>query len=82
MNRQLYENAEDVKIDAGSQVLCDEHGYGVGTVIKLLPLETTGDDIEKLMLVQFPEREHSTMCDFKSMITVHDDKKRKLWRVK
>ena len=82
MSRQLYENTEDEKIGVGSQVLCDENGYGVGTVIKLLPIKTTGDDIEKLMLVQFSEREHSTMCDFKAMITVHDNKKRKLWRVK
>lgn len=71
----------DDSIKVGSQVLCDYPDFGVGTVVELAPIKTSGKDIEKLMWVKFPLREHKTMCNFVTMKTVHDDVGRKLIRL-
>ena len=71
----------DNEIRIGTKIRCDYEGYGLGEVIKLLPLETTVGTIDKFMLVQFKERKFSTMCDYKVMTTVHDNISRKLFKV-
>ena len=61
----------DIKI--GQYVYCDQEGFGRGSIVGVF-------DFNK-MLVKFDNREFSTMCDSEKMVTIHDDKKRKLTKL-
>ena len=57
-------------LGVGSEVDCDYEDYGHGVVVKMYSSD--------LMAVQFDDRPYTTMCNSKTMTTVHDAVKRKL----
>lgn len=57
-------------ISVGTWVYCNDEEYGLGRVTSML-----NDD---MMTVMFNARKLNTICNSKNMITIHDNKPRKL----
>lgn len=69
----LYKREKLVNPKVGDYVYCDYEGFGRGTIELMFS--------DNLMLVRFDDRGLPTMCNSDSMVTVHDEVKRKITRL-
>jgi len=66
---EILTKLHKLHLEVGSWVYCDDKDFGTGRVKEFF---TSG------MFVKFNKRPLATMCDKEKLVTIHDDKKRKI----
>ena len=67
-------------LKVGSKIFCDDINFGDGEVIQIF--NTKFDNFQDhYFLAKFTNRQLLTMCCLNDMITIFDDKKRKIFEL-